>query len=479
MQTLFSRVALVVSGAFALATGAWAEPGRFEHDNFVAFQPENLSEEHRLLVIVPGANKSASEYESLAQKISSDSRVALWTAVLKVPHNIPVLGRLAPRLKELVAELRNRNAQFEVKDVFLAGHSLGGIAAQGFAKKNNIGGLVMLASYITRQNRTVFASREFPLPILTLGGELDGQTRITRVAAEFANTLEFANGAGEKKALRFRPTVVLPGVNHAAFANGVPVRGDLSLEIPYSAAQTEIASTVADFVVLNTPSVTDDLSEQRMAERSSVTQKLVAGYVHAKDLTQDWCVTSQKLVAAGFDAISVRQSIAPDYGAFIFSKPRIENTDITATAYFHKVKNPFDTSRTPEEADAVDCKMKNADAIRDALKVSPSVAGATLCRELNEKAVAAVANALSTTARQRFAAKGAGFVFEADEVWGSGIRWASDSFQLKRDKSGVARVRSPVLFTDLNAPDRFAGMFYCKLLSPARVAEWMLVDGLR
>ncbi len=479
MPALFLHIAFSVLGFFVLVVTAHAEPSRFERDNFVVFQPENLSGENRLLVIVPGATKAASEYESLAQKISSDSRLPIWTAVVKVPLNVPILERLAPRLNEIVAELRDQNVHVEPKDTFLAGHSLGGIAAQGFAKQNNVGGLVMLASYITRQNRAVFASREFPLPILTVGGELDGQTRFSRLVSEVHKATEFAYKTNGKKALRLRPAVILPGVNHAAFANGVPMKGDLDAEISYLQAQSEIAATVADFIVLNTPTLVDDASEQRMAERTAITHNLIAGYERAKELTQDWCATSQKAVAAGFGAVSVRQTVAPDYGAFLFSKPRIENTDIIATAYFHKVRNPFDVSRTPEEADAVDCKMKNADAIQDALKVLPSAAGATLCRELNEKAFAVVANGLSAKSRQRFVEKGANFVFEPDEVWGSGIRWASDSLKLKRGADGLARVSSPVLYTDLNAPARFAGMFYCKLLSPARIAEWMLVDGLR
>jgi hypothetical protein len=37
-------------------------------------------------------------------------------------------------------------------------------------------------------------------------------------------------------------------------------------------------------------------------------------------------------------------------------------------------------------------------------------------------------------------------------------------------------VRSPVLYTPLDAPPRFAGMCYMKLLTPAQAMEWVLHD---
>jgi hypothetical protein len=42
-------------------------------------------------------------------------------------------------------------------------------------------------------------------------------------------------------------------------------------------------------------------------------------------------------------------------------------------------------------------------------------------------------------------------------------------------------VQSPAMVTDVSAhiyPDS-AGFHYCKLLSPARIMEWIYVDGLR
>jgi hypothetical protein len=40
-------------------------------------------------------------------------------------------------------------------------------------------------------------------------------------------------------------------------------------------------------------------------------------------------------------------------------------------------------------------------------------------------------------------------------------------------------VKSPKLISGLHFPVKeAAGMLYCKLVSPARILEWMLVDGL-
>jgi len=41
-------------------------------------------------------------------------------------------------------------------------------------------------------------------------------------------------------------------------------------------------------------------------------------------------------------------------------------------------------------------------------------------------------------------------------------------------------VQSRVLLSGVNFPVKeAAGMLYCKLMSPARILEWLLVDGLK
>ena len=75
---------------------------------------------------------------------------------------------------------------------FYAGHSLGGammpdyVVDHGLAD-GNCKGQVLMASFLTRKWKTGATAAgtpqyEFPVPTLTVGGEVDGLCRVTRIA---------------------------------------------------------------------------------------------------------------------------------------------------------------------------------------------------------------------------------------------------------------------------------------------------------
>ena len=65
-------------------------------------------------------------------------------------------------------------------------------------------------------------------------------------------------------------------------------------------------------------------------------------------------------------------------------------------------------------------------------------------------------------------------VFEADKVVVSGPEWIFGSIKFVHDtKEGVFRVTSTAL------ANKALKVHYCKLLSPARALEWLLVGSLR
>ncbi len=470
---------LTVSVSLFVVPAAQAESQRVNRENFVLFMPEVKHAENRLFVIVPGALKTAAQYEALAARISADSRVGIWTAVLKMPLSMPNIAPLSPRVAEIVSYVQNFGVNIDFATTFVGGHSLGGVVAQNYAFKNPVGGLVLLASYVTRSNRDRIASYEFPLPILTLGGEIDGKTRITRIAQEVELTRDAFSNGNVSEIVRMRPVVVLPGVNHSDFADGVLMSGDLNSEVGYADSQASIASVVSDFIVLNTASFADTLAEQRMESRVESTIALTAGYLNSQKVSSQWCSQSQQKIAIGFGTLPITQSEASHLPDFVLSKPQIHEGGVQTSVHFNTVWNPLDISTFAEQADAIDCKMKNAQALEGALGRAPTERGVQSCRELNEQAFRSVIGLLSASTQKRFAEKGVALDFAADKEFKTGFQWVSSGLSFERKGERVAIVASPFLFTDLNAPQQFAGMFYCKLMSPARIAEWIMIDGLR
>jgi hypothetical protein len=87
----------------------------------------------------------------------------------------------------------------------------------------------------------------FPVPTLTVGGEKDGNMRVSRLA----QASHIYRRQGDDVAARF-PVVVIPGANHMSFASGVPPLNvaavDLTPEISRAEGHTAIAAVVADFL---------------------------------------------------------------------------------------------------------------------------------------------------------------------------------------------------------------------------------------
>jgi len=80
---------------------------------------------------------------------------------------------------------------FSGDNVFIAGHSLGGVMAQDYAngKSDSIKGQILMGSVILRNKRKInddgSSHFDYDVPTLTLGGTKDGLMRVTRLAEAY------------------------------------------------------------------------------------------------------------------------------------------------------------------------------------------------------------------------------------------------------------------------------------------------------
>ena len=92
-----------------------------------------------------------------------------------------------------------KSAGFTGDNVFIAGHSLGGVMAQKYAKgkSDSIKGQILMGSTLLRDYRSIQddgkSSYDYDVPTLTLGGTKDGLMRITRVAESYWHNYENIN----------------------------------------------------------------------------------------------------------------------------------------------------------------------------------------------------------------------------------------------------------------------------------------------
>jgi hypothetical protein len=176
MKSIISLIALTLVSA-----------RRTKDDNSVKiFNPlDTKSElEEKLLVIIPGADVATEFYTQPAQAIQEKTNLKLWVVVPAMPGKlcIPDCSNV-----HLCAPLQS-NVQSAIKlaieqgykgttakpDVFMSGHSLGGVCAGTLveAYRNSekaYESLVVMGSYVENQDLSSYKDDVF-----TLGAELDG-----------------------------------------------------------------------------------------------------------------------------------------------------------------------------------------------------------------------------------------------------------------------------------------------------------------
>eukprot|EP00466_Bigelowiella_natans_P011937 jgi/Bigna1/81309/fgenesh1_pg.79_\ len=234
-----------------------------------------------LMIFIQGASIPTKGYQPIGAKIQTYTMVFHNSArdIAAIPGCIKSgVGRIMDALE--------KKGVSNIKSVFFAGHSLGGsptfspkmehsmiatTTESGMTsklkcfrmksgnsffeirRKEDVKGMVLLGSFLTRKykkNRFPNTPQyEFPVPTLTVGGELDGLSRITRITESLHTQVTMSASKHPEREL---PVVVLPGVSHMQFASGTPPslvkKRDLRAEVTEEEAHDAIASDVAAFL---------------------------------------------------------------------------------------------------------------------------------------------------------------------------------------------------------------------------------------
>ena len=445
----------------------------------------------KVLVIINGAYVSNTNYVDVASAIqlAVAPTMRLWVAIPSFLLDCPNPGQIGSKIKAALSVIEDAGfTDLDPEtDVVVGGHSLGGIFSQSAVVSGNYTGLILFGSYLTSGNRVDSYSK----PALTLAGELDGLTRITRIAESWS---QFEDLLAADEAQRFsRSVIALPGQTHSQFCSNVNITSfgtkDLCPEVTWDAAHAAIGEVVADFLTLLWEAGTvDDQSsaEARLEQGMNYTEALVRGFLTAQEAeTKDWCGQSQAHEAANFTAVAsmnITVSSCSNFASFDVTNPSVvvgeDGTSVLITAVDETELplNPTDVSTVDMAATEIDCKIKTSAALALALgQPAPSSSGST-CEGRNLEALAWAQSLVSQATAQRYIKEGKAFSTASDAVYSNGVTWQAASFQF--DTSGdEVTVTSPRLTIDTGASS-YAGDQLCKLLSPARVIEYMMVDGL-
>lgn len=173
------------------------------------------------IIFYPGAKVEATSYAPLLYKLAEEG---IDCFLIEMPFNFALFNSNAAN--EIIDK-----TNYEYKNWYLAGHSLGGVVASMYENKNSdkIKGLILLASYPNQQ--------------------LSDNTRLLFIYGSKDSVINLEQYEKSKQYWsRNSIEILINGGNHAQFGNYGAQDGDNEADITTEEQQKQTISTILDFV---------------------------------------------------------------------------------------------------------------------------------------------------------------------------------------------------------------------------------------
>jgi hypothetical protein len=490
-----------------------------------------------LLVSVPGAFVPGAEYAPVVAATRSAANLTLWTAVLTdFALDFPTPPEVDAGVRAAVAAAREAGACLHAHagrgtlahrrtppagfaditddDVWLIAHSLGG-SISGDLVRNTYGGLILMGTLRPRSSLfffVFFASahvhvragsylpgprtedlRTYPRPVLLLAGELDGLVQLTRAAEEYRAPYELVQAGDERTAVRAKPVVVVPGLNHAQMGNGYVTETLRAEDFPAELAQTDadaqLGAWAARFLELHRrddDQALVDAAYAALREGVRSTEPFMRFFLEAQDEDDaaGGCAPGQRAVAALGDDAGTRldvqvqtQASAPAFAASVPVLADASEGNGTTVLVPGYLERRVGVQSEGEAGTELQCKYKSQAAIVRALGLLPDAYGPpgdcrTVTAALLDRALAAIAPSCA----RRYATIGKPVALGADALAATESAWQAAALQTTETATAWTVVAASLTNPTVPSPD--GPVLYCKGLPAAQLARWLLHNTL-
>ncbi|RUS87895.1 hypothetical protein EGW08_004311 [Elysia chlorotica] len=441
------------------------------------------------LVFIPGEEMEYYQYKEIAEYIQNDSELRVWVALPRMwtPETFTT-QELSMAVDDAVEELEDAGMMSD-NFVAVAHGRAGGLLLPYYAKTSlKLKALIMMGACLPRNMKL----RDFPMPVLTLAAELDGITRITRVAEEYHKLKEDLKL--DFLALYRTPVILLEKANHRQFASGgtqyfISKDEDLKADLLETEVHSKAAQHVDSFLTANFGSSGDgeDTAQAELEDAFFNSNKKFQPFLDIKELdrkgnTSQWTILAQEHFAEEYaDKIQIENEVIDSKVSFFNSQPSIDTIGgrvIVKTTTL--LDYELSSNESPQE---MNMKLKSKDAIWDAIaKIknqthtnSPAVSlkgEPQTCKSLNEYALEVALKHSSQEARDRYQSSGRQIIFEDDNIVQFGFLWSATALKTWEESDGL-HVRAIARVTAAS------GLHFCKVITPYRAMEWINIDSLR
>lgn len=330
-------------------------------------------------------------------------------------------------------------------------------------------------------------NNEFPVPVLTAIGELDGGgLSYLRREVEETSVLPSSIQALTK-------TIMVPLVNHAQVASGEisedVIDNDIDPEISNEEAHAMYGGRVAAWLAINTLQF-GLVSEEDAATAAAnfryyqeETILFMMPFLEAYEKEQKGSLSEfvaeaqmQILDLENSHQVYVNDQIMTNQVTFENSRPDAQESggyvNIETFSFLEYDSDTFDHN-AHLSASTMKAKMMLADSIYPLLGL-PERGTILSCKELNQMSLDYALSIASPSALERMETKGRILAFAADEVFQAGLGWEF-SGGLQWEELNAVRVQ---LTSSLHVSPG-DGHHYCDLLSPYRALEWIYIESVR
>ena len=472
------------------------------------------------LILVQAPEVKPTQYIPLAQSLQYASNYSLWVGIPEYAFDVALSFEIEKGIDRILSSMKSLGMNSST--VFFAAHSSisSGPVLQDYLMKNQelASGLILMGGFLQRNKRDAL----YPIHTLMISGELDGVCRVTRMMEEYYHRIYLHHNDSNTVVVKY-PVVSVRGMTHFQFASGeIPnliKELDFKPEISYDEAHKTVARIISAFIAVT---FGDNSSITTLSDAVKSTgdyfQPLIDAYSlegnyyfkppcndnppsAACQVGSSWTVRAMTVMAElavgdinDTDEFHPAAQVIPTYHhPKIFSK--CSKPDPSCVVQLSSVSENIyksdkgDNGLVPNSASEIRAKLKSRQSVLLAAGYSDvdfnvSDAGSR-CKTINQIAYDWAINHTEPKTLSRFRDFGVPIVMGEDKgCLENGGLWIYLPMHYNTTKNStggeVLIVQSIQLKTNVTYPiSIFAGMHFCKLLTPARAMEWIYVDSLR
>lgn len=486
----------------------------------VILSPVKSGKQEVVLIIVQAPGTTPSQYTPLALSLQNTSFYSLWIGIPEYTFDTALSFDIDIGVDRVLTAMKSQG--MNATSLFFAAHSSisSGPTLQKYllTNKDVAIGQILMGGFLQRKYRDT----TYPIPTLMVSGELDGVCRVTRIMEEYYHRIYLHRSDIDSVVAKY-PIAVVRGMTHFQFASGnIPEQIkelDFEPEISNAEAHQTVASIITAFIsaTLGNTSSTSVLTNV-VNITGKYLQPLIDAYTlegsyYFKPPCNDnppsstcqlgcrWTETAMEIMAE-LPTSHVNDTDGFHPAAEIFpaihhpkilsncSSPEsscmIQLTSVSENIY---KSDKDDDGLVSNSASEIRAKLKSRQSVLLAaghsnVDFNVSDAGSR-CKTINQRAYDWALNHTDPTTLARFRKHGVPMIMGEDkgclENGGLWIYLPMHYSKASNSTGGeVLIIQSIQMKTTVKYPiGIFAGMHYCKLLTPARAMEWIYVDSLR